>query len=678
MSLSADRKLTSLGLLAVAALAAACSSGGGTATAVAPIKTAPATASPSASPSTSPGASPTVSPTAKPTASPTVTPTASPTAKPTASPTASPTPSPTPAALNCTTPTTPVSPSGGTVTATTGNFSETYASGAFSSTANVVLNDIPQSSLPAPLLQARFLHRDAQRRPSFTQGAGNTYVVAFCTSFGSATLHSPASLAGAAGIVPSSIPPGTQLNIAINQSSTWVDVGTATVGSGGTFASSIPTASLPGVSQAGSYLVYEPAAGTSTVSVNLGFALIADDGTAPTVNGLQFVQIEDNSGNALPKPTTTFFPIPNAADLDGEGLTPDAQHGAVVDGENLVYFFSGIPQHAFVLSPKSVDITAFGADGDSIVSLPGGDQSVASGNGAQLAVISGILSGSPVVADAINNPGGTDDRDGLVISSNGRTMLSRGQSGLDVWAVSQVAAHAGSTGMGTTKFNFALEATLTTTVPPPFTEDGRDGMAISPADSSRAVVIGSDRTSGNLEIVLLTGLPTSPVASVLRPRLPATAHRRRSHPLYREPSAHRMPLALEPTGAFEGLAVAITPDGTTAYVSTNEGILTITGVNTGTLSQSGSAYAPVISTPGGPFTFGTSGEVFSIGILPDGKYLIEVADSDGDVGPTGSTNSTQGDGILITVPIGAGHALGAPIGQLNQVVSPFNDQIIVH
>jgi hypothetical protein len=39
------------------------------------------------------------------------------------------------------------------------------------------------------------------------------------------------------------------------------------------------------------------------------------------------------------------------------GLTPDAQHGAVVDGGNLVYFFSGIPQHAFVLSPNTVDIT---------------------------------------------------------------------------------------------------------------------------------------------------------------------------------------------------------------------------------------------------------------------------------------------------------------------------------
>jgi hypothetical protein len=156
--------------------------------------------------------------------------------------------------------------------------------------------------------------------------------------------------------------------------------------------------------------------------------------------------------------------------------------------------------------------------------------------------------------------------------------------------------------------------------------------------------------------------------------LPAVAHRKLRR-TGREPSTHRTPLALEPSGVSELYATTITPDGTTAYVSSDAGIITVSGVNTGTLAQSGSLYAPVVSTPGGPFTFeGAS----SIGVLPDGKYLIEVVDSDGDVGATGSTDSTQGDGILITAPIGAGGALGAPVGQLNQVVVPFNDQIIVH
>jgi len=610
---------------------------------------------------------------ATPTPVPSSSPIASPTPHMSATPVVSPTPSGTPVAVNCTTPTQTVMPSGGTVTANTGNFSETFAAGAFSSAASVVLNDVPQVSLPAPLERARFEHRDAGRRPFFTQGAGNTYVIAFCTSFGGATLNSAPLLSGAAGVVPSSITAGTQLNIAINQSSTWVDVGTATVGAGGTFTSSIPTAGLPEVAQAGTYLVYKPASGTSTIPVNLGFALIADDGTAPTVNGLQFVQVEDAQGNALPTPTTTYFPIADAGDLDGEGLTPDAQHGSVVDGSNLVYFFSGIPQHAFVLSPNTVDITAYGADGDSIVSLPGGDQVVASGNGSQLAVISGILSGTPVVADTIDNPGATMDRDGLVISNDGTTMLSRGESGLDVYAVSPVAAHAGSTGTGTTSFSFSLKSTLTTTVPAPFLEDGRDDMAISPADSSRAVVAGLN-SSDVPEIVLLTGLPDAVTVSSLQLRLPpSTQHKTRR--FGREPSTHRTPYALEPSGVSEILAVAITPDGKTAYVSTDQGIITVTGVNTGTLAQSGSAYAPVVTTAGGPFTFDGA---TSIGVLPDGKYLIEVVDSDGSVGTTGTTDSTQGDGILITVPIGAGGTLGAPVGQLNQVVTTFNDQIIVH
>jgi hypothetical protein len=621
-------------------------------------------------------ASATPVPSATPVASATPVHTATPTPTPTATPTGSATATPTPVAVNCTTPTTPITSAGGSVQAQGANLGEGFAAGAFSTTANVVLNAIPPADLPAPLARARVLHRNGTRSPLFTQGAGNTLIVAFCTSFGGATLNGSAQLSGGDGIVPSSIPVGTQLNIAIYQNSTWVDVGSATVDPLESFVSTIPTQSLPGVNQAGSYIVYEPAPGTNDVSVNLGFTLIADDGTAGTADGLQFVQVEDpNTGVAEPTPQTTYFPIPASADLDGEGLTPDAQYGAVVDGGNSVYFFSGIPQHAFTLSPSTVDITNYGGDGDSIVSLPGGDQAVASGNGAQLVVISGILEGAPVVSDTINNAGGTDDRDGLVISNDGKTMLSRGQSGIDIFAVAPVAAHAGSTGTGTTKFSFTLESTLATpnNGPVPFFEDGRDEMAISPADSSRAVIAG-DNTDP--EITLITGLPTSPVITNLKLRAPAVAHRR-SGRRNNEPSSHRAPFAaVYPSGVNNIYAVAITPDGTTAYVSTDAGIITVTGVNTGNLAQSGTIYAPSVPTAGGSFLFTAAS---SLSVLPDGKYLVAVADSDGDVGAESTTNDTQqGDGVLLTIPIGAGHALGAPAGQLNQVVAPFNDQIVSH
>jgi hypothetical protein len=44
----------------------------------------------------------------------------------------------------------------------------------------------------------------------------------------------------------------------------------------------------------------------------------------------------------------------------------------------------------------------------------------------------------------------------------------------------------------------------------------------------------------------------------------------------------------------------------------------------------------------------------------------------------GTTNTTQGPGVLVTIPIGSGNALGAPVGQLIQVVAPSNDQMITH
>jgi hypothetical protein len=75
-------------------------------------------------------------------------------------------------------------------------------------------------------------------------------------------------------------------------------------------------------------------------------------------------------------------------------------------------------------------------------------------------------------------------------------------------------------------------------------------------------------------------------------------------------------------------------------------------------------------------TFGTS-----IGVSPDGKYLVAVLNEyDGNqcAENSGTTNTTQGTGTLLTIPIGTGGVLGTPVGQLDQVVSPFNDQMLVH
>jgi hypothetical protein len=556
---------------------------------------------------------------------------------------------------------------------TTGTFTETFAAAALTKATTVSLGYFAQANLPAPL--DRFRHvADGSRTPQFTAGAGNTYVVGLCTSFGGATPVTAPGLSGT-GIVPSTIPAGTQLNIAYNENGTWTDVGTALVGASGSFQSTPPTLTLPGITQAGNYLVYLPASGTNTAQINLGFALIGDDGSGQLTNGLQFVQVENSSGVAVPTPTTTFFPITSAPDLDGQALTPDANEGTVVDGSNTVYFFSGIPQHNVVISPTTVDITAYGGDGDSIANLPSGDEAVASGNGTQLAVISGILAGTPVVADTIDNANGTYDRDGMVLSNDGKVLLSRGASGIDIFSIAKVAPHAGSTGQGTTSYDFTLTQTLTsgtsTGISTPFFEDGRDEMALSPTDSSRAVV-GGESSAFTPEIQLITGLPSGKATvQALQLRLPAFKGRRPA--VAREEPSHRLPQALTPTVGTDIYAVSITPDGTTAYVSTDAGILTISGVKTGTLSQVGGAYAPVITVPGGNCT--VEGAT-SIGVLPDGKYLV--ADVPCLLTAPNTNNTTQGTTVLVTIPIGAGGALGTPVGQLNNVVGPFNDQILFH
>jgi hypothetical protein len=558
-------------------------------------------------------------------------------------------------------------------TATVGSFAETFASGAFAATTSVTLCYIPQTKLPAPLV--RFVHVDkaGNRQPDFTAGSGNTYVTAFATSFNGATLRGSAVVSGT-GIVPTTIVSGTVLNIAVNQSGTWVDVGTALVGANGSFQSTIPTTSLPGLTTAGNYLVYLPPSG-STTQVNLGFAIIADDGSA-SPDGLQFVQIENTQGRALPTPTTTYFPI-SAGDLDGEGLTPDAQRGAVVDGGSSVYFFSGIPQHKFVLSPTTADVSSYGGDGDSIASLPNGDEAVVTGdNGAPFAVLSGILSGNPVIADSVLTSGNSFD--GLVISNDGTTLLARGFAGIDVIKITASPPHKGSTGMGTVSHTYVDIKSLTG-IPTPYFEDGRDGMAFSPTDSSRAVFAGQDPTSGNPTLSLITGLPSSATVQSLHLK-PMYGVVRRDVRRKAEPSFRRKPFSTTvPSGDI--FAVTISPNGKIAYVSTTAGIFTFGGVDTGTLAQIGTPYTPVLTVPasgGGtqPCALGSSSGITapSIGILPDGKYLVATVDC--GLAPNGTTQ--LGTGVLITIPIASNGSLGAPVGQLNYIVTPFNDQIIVH
>jgi hypothetical protein len=167
---------------------------------------------------------------------------------------------------NCTAPATSVPTSGGSVTANTGNFpggTETFPGAPSRAAANVVLDDIPQSSLPAPLLGARFEHRDAAAE-SFLHAGRRQHVrrrLLHELRWRRAERFGCARRRGRCRVLDDSGGHAAQ-----HRDQCEFDVGRRRHGDrrrGGTFiVDSDP--SLPGVSQAGNYLVYEPAAGTST------------------------------------------------------------------------------------------------------------------------------------------------------------------------------------------------------------------------------------------------------------------------------------------------------------------------------------------------------------------------------------------------------------------------------
>lgn len=374
--------------------------------------------------------------------------------------------------------------------------------------------------------------------------------------------------------------------------------------------------------------------------INYGVAVVGNDGNGYQ-NGLQVMKIEDSNGNALPTPLSAFFKLANAGDIDGLSITPDGSHGAVIDGGNTVYFFSGdLSTGTFTVSPKTVDVSNFGGDGDAIASLPGGDEVVVSGDSiTKLALISGVASDNPVLADSIKTSGTSIyGYDGVVISNDGKVMLARGPdevgSTIDVYSITPVTPHPGSIG-GTVSFKFTLKTTLTG-LPDEPNQDGRDGMAISPTDSSRAIVIGSGG-----EVDLITGLHTN------------------------SPTVTKELTLTNPPNA-----VVITPDGKYGIVSSSvDGLLVLAGINTGPVTQQGVPYTPTFSVPGGNCTLN---DPQTSNVMADGKYVVTIQVCD-----ISNLKPHLGNGVLLTVPISNG-VLGSPAGKLNYVVTPDDDQLVVH
>jgi hypothetical protein len=217
-------------------------------------------------------------------------------------------------------------------------------------------------------------------------------------------------------------------------------------------------------------------------------------------------------------------------------------------------------------------------------------------------------------------------RDGVVISNDGQELLARGPSGLTVFAIAPVTPYTGSEG-GTASHSFTQIMDLPALGSQGTMEDGRDGMAISPVDSSRAVVITS---SGTLQLV--TGLPSNPQVAA---------------------SASITPSVSSP------MSVSITPDGTTAIVGGSTGVSMISGVDTGTLAEVGTVYSPTYTSSGSSVSLSA---VSTLAITLDGKY-VAACDED--------------NSALLVIPI-ASSGFGAPVGVITGIAAPSNDQMVVH
>jgi hypothetical protein len=153
-------------------------------------------------------------------------------------------------------------------------------------------------------------------------------------------------------------------------------------------------------------------------------------------------------------------------------------------------------------------------------------------------------------------------------------------------------------------------------------------MAISPVDSTRGVAVGHGPA-----IAMLNGLSSAP-------------------------SAQSTPIS----GAHNAYAAAISPDGKTAYVGTDNGIAVFSGVDTGTLTQT-QFYQPPLS--GGA----QLAQISSIALTLDGRALVVVGVS--------STTQSATNGYLEVLPILSG-TLGAPLATLSGVAIPESDQLLIH
>lgn len=491
---------------------------------------------------------------------------------------------------------------------------------------------LQQSQLGTPLPAAASSSRPKARvnvrgRSLVPIDPGCTFVAGFSMTTSPSSITSFATPAMLSGTVDATLGSGATLNLATLQNSTWVAAATLVIGQDGTLTQNLPSVDVPGVLGPGQFVLCKPA--TTNIISNFGIAMIGDDGngSGESSQSVQVIHLYDSKGAPLATPTVSYLSYPGAYDLDGQALTPDGSQGILVDGGNTVRFFSKLQTGTPAASDYTLDVSEWGGDGDSIAIMPDGNNAVVSADSnSVLILVTDILSGAAKVAGTIPVP---SDRDSVVISGDGKVLLARSYSGLTVFSIA-----------GTDTAGFTQTADFPA-LGSYYVGDGRGGMALSPVDSTRAVVISVN----DGKVHLLTGLPGKPVEAT--------------------------PLDIASTGSSTDLSISITPNGKTAIVGTENGLLMISGVDTGNLAIvpcptglagcSNGLYSPTYKDANGADQ-NLSG-VNTLGVTLDGKY---VAAADG-------WNSA-----LLVIPI-FNDTFGATVGLVNSGIAiPDNDQMLIH
>ena len=420
------------------------------------------------------------------------------------------------------------------------------------------------------------------------------------------------------------------LKLAACVSGSWSDVATLVAGTNGSIAENLPSLQLPGLLSPGTYLLYLPSAGANSALSNFGAALVTDGGYGMSdgSDGLQIVSLYDSGGNLLIPPAVTYVDYPGAVSLAAVALTPDASVGLIAGGDSKLRLFANLQSSQPAALVNQLDLSSYGANVSSVATVGNGEEAViSSGSTSALLQLSGVLTAAPQVAATIAIPG---PRNALALSSDSQVLLARGPSGLTIFSVTALATPVSGNVSGTVMHRFTQQADFAALGSAAFAS-GRGGMAISPSDSSRAVVLQAPTSSSSATLQLITGLPTSP--SLAAPiNLPA---------------------------GFIPHAFAISFDGALAAIGGSGGVLLYSGVASGPLTLVQGPYAPAYQAGNNSYVLG---KITTMAFTLDNQYLV-VGDQ---------TNLS-----LVVIPFSAS-GFSAVASALGDVSIPGDDQLVIH